>query len=217
MAARPSTRGARPAGGVDGSRRAGAARPDVARGTALVAVMAGLVAALALVPPVPVGPVPVTLQTFGVGLAAAVLGPWRGAAALGVYVVLGLAGLPVFAGGGSGLGVLAGASAGYIMSWPLAAVVVGGGVRLLARSGRHRRPGWVLVPLLVGNFLVTHPMGVVGWSWSLDVPLRTAALGDLVFVPGDLVKAALAAVVTAAVHRAFPTVLRGRARGRGLG
>lgn len=94
---------------------------------AMIGVFAALIAVLALAPPIPVGNagVPITLQTMGVALAGLALGPWRGAAAAGLYVALGLLGLPIFSGFAGGLGVLAGPSAGYLLSFPLTALITG--------------------------------------------------------------------------------------------
>src|SRR5215218_3913580 len=93
----------------------------------LIGVFAALVAGSALVPGIPAGGlgVPITLQTLAVMLTGLVLGPGRAFAAVGLYVLLGLAGLPIFSGGRSGLGILAGPSAGYILAFPLAAAAVG--------------------------------------------------------------------------------------------
>ncbi len=65
------------------------------------------------------------MQTLAVMLTGLALGPGRAFAAVGLYVLLGLAGLPIFSGGRGGLGVLAGPSAGYILAFPLAAAAVG--------------------------------------------------------------------------------------------
>mgnify|MGYP001942215840 CR=1 FL=1 len=103
---------------------------------ALTGVFAALIAVLAFAPPIPVGGtgVPITLQTLGVALAGLALGPWRGTAAAGLYVALGLLGLPIFAGFSGGLGVLAGPTAGYLLSYPLTALITG----LLARAVLRR-------------------------------------------------------------------------------
>jgi biotin transport system substrate-specific component len=101
-------------------------RPDSpARDLGLIAVFAALIAAASVAPGVPVGPVPITLQTLAVMLTGLVLGPLRGLAATALYVGVGLAGLPVFAGGAAGLGTLVKPSAGYLLSFPLAALVAG--------------------------------------------------------------------------------------------
>src|SRR5690554_1881253 len=96
------------------------ARTTVATDVALVATGAAFVAVCAMGKVLLPGmAVPITLQTLGVLLVGAVLGPRRGALALLLYLGVGLAGLPVFAGGTGGLGVLGGASAGYLLSFPV--------------------------------------------------------------------------------------------------
>ena len=89
----------------------------------LIAVFAALVAGSALVPGLAVNGfgVPITFQTLAVMLTGLVLGAGRGFAAVGLYVLLGLAGLPIFSQGRSGRGILAGPSAGYIIAFPIAA------------------------------------------------------------------------------------------------
>lgn len=102
------------------------ARTSAATDLALVASFAAFIAVCAILPgiPTPSG-VPITLQTFGVMLAGLVLGPLRGGLATLLYVGLGLAGLPIFAEGAGGLGVLGKASVGYLLSFPVAAAVAG--------------------------------------------------------------------------------------------
>src|SRR5687768_11898106 len=90
---------------------------------ALIAGFAALIAICALLPAIKVGAgiVPITLQTFGVLLAGAVLGARRGFLAVVLYLVVGAAGLPVFSGGAAGVAVFAGPTAGYLLGFPLAA------------------------------------------------------------------------------------------------
>lgn len=178
---------------------------------ALVATFAAFVAACALVPAIPTGSgVPITLQTFGVVVAGLVLGARRGFLAVLLYLVVGLAGVPVFAEMTGGLGVLGKPSVGYLLAFPVAAAVAGwlGGLALRAR------PVW-RYPLLVAaglgsSFLVTHPAGMVGLMARLGVGAREALAIDVVYWPGDVVKNLLAAGVTVAVLRAFPDLRRGR-------
>lgn len=178
---------------------------------ALVAVMAGLVAACAVAPPVPTGVgVPVTLQTFAVLLAGLVLGARRGAAAVALYVLVGLAGVPVLAGGTGGPGVLAGPTVGYLLAFVPAAAVAGA----LAGMARRVAPRWRLAVLagaaLVAGLLVVHPLGIAGLVLRAGLPLPAAVVADLVFVPGDALKAVVAAGVAVGVLRAFPALLRER-------
>lgn len=96
------------------------------KGMVLAALFAAFTAAIA--PPLlPLGftPVPITLQTIGVLLSGAVLGPYYGALSMILYVAIGALGLPVFAGGASGIGVLLGFTGGYLLSYPFAAFVIG--------------------------------------------------------------------------------------------
>lgn len=178
---------------------------------ALVAVFAGVIAVLTLTPAVPVGPlgVPITLQTLAVALTGMLLGPWRGFLAAGLYVLAGLAGLPIFAGGSAGFSVLARPSVGYLLAFPLAALLIGALARLVVartRSVGARR--WVLLFLagLAGS-LVVHALGIVGMSLTAGLGLSAAFVADLLYWPGDLIKNVIASGVAVAVHRAFPTLL----------
>lgn len=204
------------------------------RGTdvALVASFAAFVAACALVPPIPTASgVPITLQTFGVLLAGLVLGPWRGFLAVTLYLVVGLAGVPVFAEMTGGLGVLGKPSVGYLLAFPLGAALAGvlGGLalrlparrptpgpgapvarRLLVRATPAVRFVALVGAGLAASFLTIHPAGVAGLMWRLGVDLPAAVAIDVVYWPGDVVKNVLAAIVTLAVLRAFPD-LRARA------
>ena len=144
-----------------------------------IAVFAGLVAALSLLPGIPLAAgVPITLQTLAVILTGMILGPGRGAAAVGLYLVAGLAGLPVFSGFRSGLGVLAGPSAGYLLSFPLAALVAGLLVRFLLRRIRRARFALLFAAGLGTSFLVVHPLGIAGMmlNASLSFPPHWAPI-----------------------------------------
>ena len=179
---------------------------------ALVAVFAGVISAATLAPAIPVGPVgvPITLQTLAVALTAMILGPWRGFAATALYIVVGLSGLPVFAGGASGIGVLAKPSAGYLLAFPLAALLIGWLARkVVVRSQARNGLRWGLLFLagLAGSFAFVHPMGIAGMALNAGLPLDKAFLADIVYWPGDVIKNIAASVVAVAVHRAFPGLL----------
>ncbi len=110
-----------------------------ATGIALVGSGAALVAVCSLLA-IPVGPsgVPITLQTFAVLLVGALLGSRRGALAVLLYLAVGVAGLPVFAGGSGGLATFAQASAGYLLAFPVAAWLTGLVVERGSRPGVAR-------------------------------------------------------------------------------
>nr|WP_311200480.1 MULTISPECIES: biotin transporter BioY [unclassified Kocuria] len=149
---------------------------------------------------------PITLQTLAVYLTGLVLGGRRGFLAVALYVVVGLVGLPIFSGFRGGPAVLAGPSAGYIIGFPVAAVCVGFLAYAVLRRGAAR--GRVLIGLIIasllGGFLVTRVFGIPGMMLNGGLTLRDAFLADLLYWPGDLLKLVLAALIAAAVHRAFP-------------
>jgi len=175
----------------------------------LVAVFAALIAALAILPGIPVGPlgVPITLQTLGVMLAGIVLGPARGTAAVLLYLVAGLIGLPVFSGFSGGFGVLAGPTAGYLLAFPLAALVAGLLAVIVLRTARRFRTALLFLACLTASLLTIHPLGIAGLVINAGLPLRDAIIVDAAYLPGDVLKNVLAAVLAVSVHRAFPRLL----------
>ncbi len=154
----------------------------------LVVVFSAFVALTAQVS-LPLLPVPLTLQTLGVLFTGAVLGSKRGTLALLLYVAEGAIGLPVFAGGLSGIGVLIGPTGGYLVGFIVAAGVVG----LLAERGWDRRLIGAALAMVVGN-LVIYAFGVA-WLTVVLGDLRTALVqGMLIFIIGDLIKIVIAAL-----------------------
>lgn len=145
--------------------------------------------------PLPFSPVPLTGQTFAVLLSGAVLGARRGFAAQALYLIEGVAGLPFFAGGAAGSAILLGPSGGYLLAFPLAALVTGA----LARNGWDRRFGTMVAAMLLGS-VVIFGFGLAGLSRFVPTD-RLLALGLLPFLPGDVVKATLAAIAVPGVWR----------------
>ncbi|GLZ50247.1 biotin biosynthesis protein BioY [Actinomycetospora sp. NBRC 106375] len=144
--------------------------------------------------PLPFTPVPLTLQTLAVLVVGAAAGPVRAVAALALYVAVGVAGMPWFAGGGSGVG---GATFGYVLGFVAAGAVVGA----LAQRGRDRTFVRTVGLMVVGN-LVIYSVGVTWLAVVSSVrPARALELGLLPFVPGDTVKIAVAAAALPAAWR----------------
>ena len=172
-----------------------------------IALFAAIVAALALVPPIPVPllPVPITAQTFGVMLAGSILGARRGALALLTFTVLVAVGLPLLPGGRGGMSVILGPTGGFILAWWLGAAVIGW---LVER--RWARITWLEMFLfnIVGGIVVIYLVGIPWVSVVADVSLVDATIGSAAFIPGDLVKAALAATIAMTLKRAYPLIGR---------
>jgi len=168
---------------------------------ALLILGASVVTALAaqIAIPVPWSPVPITGQTWAVLLSGAVLGTRRAFLAQALYLLEGAAGMPVFAGLSAGIGVLAGPTAGYLIAFPFAAALTGA----LAERGWDRRFVTMVAAMLIGS-VVIFTLGLANLSRFLPGEQLLAA-GLLPFVPGDLIKSALAALV-------FPSVWRGVGR-----
>lgn len=179
------------------------------RDLAYIALFAALTAVLGLLPavPVPAMPVPITAQTLGVMLAGAVLGARRGFLALLLFLALVAMGLPVLAGGRGGLSVFVGPSAGFLYAWPLGALVTG---LLTEALWRRLTLAWALVATMAGGIVVVYAVGIPFLSVFTDVSLATAFTGSLAFLPGDVVKAVVAAMVAVAVRRAYPVIDRPR-------
>lgn len=155
----------------------------VAGGAVLTALMAQVSFHL------PFTPVPITLQTLAVLLTGAALGSRRGALAQVLYVLMGIVGLPVFAGGTAGAAQVLGASGGYLVGFVVAGYVSG----LLAERGWDRRARSAWAAMLAGEVAV-YGFGLVwlaryvGWS-------HVVVLGLLPFVVGDLLKMLAASAV----------------------
>ncbi|MCL8252289.1 biotin transporter BioY [Aeromicrobium fastidiosum] len=175
---------------------------------ALIATFAALIAVCAVSAALPFGVngVPVTLQLFGIFLAGAVLGARRGFLAVVLYLVVGAAGLPIFAGGTSGVAPFTGVTGGYLFAFPFAALIVG-----LAVERAHRRSVAVTAGVVLAGGVVAEALvwvvGATGIALYADTPWGTTVTSSFAYVPADLAKLAAAAVVAAAVHRAFPALL----------
>jgi len=161
------------------------------RDAILIVLGALFVAALAQVKiPLPFTPVPLTGQTFAVLLVGAVLGSKRGVASMALYIALGASGLPVFAGGASGMTYLSGATLGYLIGFVLAAYVIG----LLAERGLERSVRTSLIPFLAGT-LIIYICGVTWLTILLGSLSKAIAAGLLPFLIGDAIKLIAAALV----------------------
>ncbi len=193
------------------TRRWRLARLD-ARDLAQIAVFAALIAALGVPGTLHLfgNSVPITAQTLGVMLAGSILGARRGFLACVVVILLVAAGLPLLAGGRGGLGVFAGPTVGYLLGWPLGALVIG----WITERALPRYPLVLgFAANVVGGIAVVYAVGIPVQAWVSDVDsFVAAATASLTFLPGDLIKAAIATAVASQVHRAYPALAARRAQ-----
>lgn len=150
--------------------------------------------------PLPFSPVPVTAQTIVLNLIALSFPPKQAFKTIAVYIAAGAAGLPVFAMGSSGLGVLMGPLGGYIWGFLAAAV-------LISVLRRLRRGGGFVYCLLItlAGIPIIYLFGVSQMAFVLSLDIRRAfALGAMPFIPGDAFKCAAAAFMALAAEKAVP-------------
>ena len=160
----------------------------VIAGSALIALSARI--------QVPMWPVPMTMQTFAVLVIGMACGARLGAAIVAVYLLEGLVGLPVFA-SGAGPAYFAGTTGGYLVGFLVAAAVVGA----LAERGWARTPLLAFAAQMIGTAFIF----VLGVAWLATLLGTDAAIanGLLPFIPGAIVKAALAALLLEGLGRFF--------------
>jgi biotin transport system substrate-specific component len=163
------------------------------------AAMFGAMTAIGAFIVIPLQPVPISLQSLFCGLAGILLGGYTGALSQVVYVLLGIIGLPVFAGGKAGLGTLFGPTGGYLIGFIIAAFVIGKMVEV------RREPGliWMGMALVVGN-LVIYALGILQLSFVADISLiKSLLVGVIPFLPGDLLKLVAAAMIGLKLRQQF--------------
>jgi len=161
------------------------------RGMVFSAIFAALTAVGAFVA-IPIGPVPITMQSLFVHLAGALLGSRLGALSQFIYVLVGVIGLPVFAGGAGGLGVLMGPTGGYLIGF-----IVGGGYLTGRLVEMRKKPGflWIAFACVAGLILI-YVLGVLQLALVADLPLtRAIAVGVVPFLIGDAIKIIAATLI----------------------
>ncbi len=175
----------------------------------LIALFAALIASGAFIR-VPVGPVPITLTTFFL-LTSGLLLPVSGAVlSAAVYLIIGVAGLPVFA-GGSGPAVFAGPTGGYLVSY-IPAVLVCAAVSKTSKNSGKNRSLWRDIVSVVMASLIIYAVGVPWLKWRLDFTwVKALSAGMLPFLFGDALKAAAAVSLAAALNKTAPELLPRRA------
>jgi biotin transport system substrate-specific component len=136
---------------------------------------------------IPLWPVPVTMQTFGVFLIAFFFGSREGFFAILAYIIAGIAGIGLFTGYNSGFGVLLGPTGGYIIGFLLMALFVG----QMIEKGYGRSKRSVLLCMFVGE-IILYIFGLAGlWLYLGDVSfIEVLMLGFVPFILGDLIKIA---------------------------
>jgi len=175
------------------------------RSLSLVALFAALLAVFGLIPKIdlPFG-VPITIQTLGVMLAGCLLAPRQAFQALLLFLVAVAFGLPLLSGGRGGLGVFVAPSGGFLVGMLFSAVATSWVMRALPGVGPLRLAARAFAASVVGGILVEYAFGIAGLVALAKLTPWQATVASLAFVPGDLIKCALCAMVVHTVARSVP-------------
>lgn len=170
-------------------------------------ILAALFAALLAVSgqiQIPFQPAPITLQTLVVMLAGSLLGALWGSVSMLVFVVLVAMGLPLLAGFKGGIGALLGPTGGYVLSWPLAAWLIGWLLSKWRAKGELKLIHFLIAHFL-GGFVVVHLIGFPWLHFVTKLPVKELVFSAfLIFVPGDLLKWVVASIIAHQMQKSFP-------------
>ncbi len=177
------------------------------RSVTQIALFAALIAVLGLVPQITlVTGVPITAQSLGVMLCGTVLGARKGALAVLLFLLLVMLGLPLLSGGRGGIGVLVGPTVGYIIGFPVAAFLAG----LVVEKSSLPVGIAAFLGAVLGGIVVMYAFGTIGMAVVLGKTLPEAALLNLPYLAGDLIKTVLAGLITNGLARVRPGALLSR-------
>lgn len=158
------------------------------------ALFAALIGVLGMIPPIPLGfiPVPITTQTLGVMLAGCFLGKKTGTLSLILFIVLVALGLPLLSGGRGGLSVFVGPTAGYFLSWPVAVFCIG---CMTEKVWSSLKTWKVIVINLVFGVVLISLIGAPVMAIITHTSVWAGLVGAIAFLPGDCIKAVIAAII----------------------
>ncbi|HNY20557.1 MAG TPA: biotin transporter BioY [Treponemataceae bacterium] len=154
---------------------------------------------------IPIGPVPITLQNAFAIMAGLLLGPLQGAGAVGLFLLAGALGLPVFSGGKGGLAIITGPTGGYLAGYFIGALVAG-----FALERAKEKKGPITIPFIVSaaiaGFACIYIPGILVLKKTLGISLVDALVkGFIPFLAGDAIKIAVLIPIT---YKLRPIVAR---------
>lgn len=158
-------------------------------------MMTAILIILGFFPGIPLGfiPVPIIIQNLGILLAIELLGTKYSFLSIGLFLVLALFGLPVLSGGRGGFAVFLSPTGGYLLGWLLVPFVLGTVLHIL----KQQRLSWWLefIIVVVAGVLFIDLIGSIWLSVQSHMPIGTALISNLAFLPGDIIKAGLAVFI----------------------
>jgi len=154
------------------------------RNMCYIAVFASFIAVSAQISiPLPYG-VPLTLQTLAIAFGGIMLGPQKGAMAVLIYILLGIVGVPVFAGLRGGIAVIVGPTGGFILSFPFIALIAG-----LSTALSEKRRKWLFPAGLILGAVINYLFGMLWFRYVMEIELQAAfTVAVLPFIPGTIME-----------------------------
>jgi biotin transport system substrate-specific component len=172
-----------------------------------VALLTAVMVVLASIPAIPLAliPVPLVLQNFAVMLAGPLLGAQKGTLSVGILLLLATLGLPVLTGFRGGLAVVLGPTGGYLLAWlltPMAMTNVHYFLQHHCHLGANSYWNWWLTLIMV-SIILTYPLAIIWLMWQTHITFMGALTANMLFIPGDLIKIALAGIL---ISRLWPVL-----------
>lgn len=160
-----------------------------------ISCMIAIIIILGLFPPIYVGflPVPIVIQNAGIMLSGLLLGGKRGGFTVLLFLLLVFFGLPILAGGRGGMGCFFNSTSGYLLAYPIVAFLAGGLTEKMNQG--NQRLSYTLIITCVTGVLLLNILGVLGVYVTSELSLKDCFLGGLIFIPGDLCKAIVVAII----------------------
>ncbi|EEL86832.1 BioY [Bacillus cereus AH1272] len=170
-----------------------------------VALFSSIMGVLGLIPPIALAitPVPITLQSLGVMLAGGLLGSRLGALSQLIFLLIVGVGAPLLAGGRGGPGVFVGPSAGYLLGYIVGAFVIGYLIERLREVSIIK----VLCINIIGGIFVVYVFGITVQAFLMGVSVWETMKVSAVFLPGDCIKAIIAAILVTKLHRSLKHII----------
>ncbi|WP_422661088.1 biotin transporter BioY [Paenibacillus sp. EC2-1] len=167
------------------------------------ALFAAFIGVLGLIPPIPLGfiPVPITVQTLGVMLAGCFLGKKTGTISIVLFIILIAIGLPLLSGGRGGPSVFVSPTVGYLLSWPVAVFCIGYATEKIW-------PKLTIWKMIIINFvfgvLLISLIGAPVMALITGTSIWAGLVGATAFLPGDCIKAVIAAIIASQLKSVSP-------------
>ncbi len=161
-----------------------------------IALFTAITVSFGLFPPIviPIVGIPITLQSLGPMLAGSIIGAKKGFLAILLFILLIAVGFPVLSGGRGGIVIFMGPTAGCILMWPLSAFIIGYILLTFEDVSTYKILDYIFIfsTIALGGIVIVYLGGILWLCWLTKMTIAKAALGFMLFLPGDILKAAVA-------------------------